>query len=371
MKILYLMTEPFGYGGVQSDVLALSEDLTARDHEVYVATTEGELLDELKSKGAIFCPIDFNITGLGGMLTAAKQLNALVKEHGIDMVAPQSVRSSLVTMLALKIMRLGRKRPPIVTTIHNIHNPMHFRYAGWLLRACADFIIFESHYERDRLLASGLPEKRSGVVHSGIDVDKYAPKPPSQSVLEEFGLDKSEHTIFAIVARLSEEKGHNYLLDAFAKLAAVNPSLRLLIVGDGPLRADVEAQIDELNLHDTVTLAGARRDVDQILSVIDAFVLSSTRESFPLAAREAMAAGKAVIAPRIGGCPEVVDHGENGSLFESRNADDLASCMESLAQGDTAQRFGDAAREKVVTKFSRDAWVEGDEEIYLDVLKAA
>ncbi|MGB0866799.1 MAG: glycosyltransferase family 4 protein [Granulosicoccaceae bacterium] len=370
MKILYLMTEPFGYGGVQSDILALSEDLTARNHEVFVATTEGELLEELKSKGAIFCPIDFNISGFGGMLAAAKALNALVEQHGIDLVAPQSVRSSLVTLLALKIMHRGA-RPPIVTTIHNIHNPVHFRYAGWLLRACADYVIFESHYERDRLLKSGLPADRSGVVHSGIDVVKYAPREPSQRILEEFSLDKTQHKTMAIVARLSEEKGHNYLLEAFAKRVEVDSNLRLLIVGDGPLRAEVEAKIDELQLHDTVTMTGARRDVDEILSVIDAFVLSSTRESFPLAAREAMAAGRAVVAPRIGGCPEVVDHEVNGYLFESRNADDLAQCIGKLTEGDTAERFGQAAREKVVTQFSRKAWVEGDEEIYLQALSGS
>lgn len=364
MKILYLMTEPFGYGGVQSDILALSEDLTARDHEVYVATTEGELLDELKSKGAIFLPIDFHISGLGGMWAAAKALNALVREHNIDLVAPQSVRSSLVTLLAMKLMSTGVRRPPIVTTIHNIHNPMHFRYAGWLLRAAADYVIFESHYERDRLLKSGLPADRSGVVHSGIDVERYAPRPPSERVLEEFSLDKSKHKILGIVARLSEEKGHNYLLEAFAKRVAVDNSHRLMIVGDGPLRAEVEAKIESLGLQDTVIMTGARRDVHDILSVIDAFVLSSTRESFPLAAREAMAAGRAVVAPRIGGCPEVVDHGENGFLFESRNADDLADCMAKLFEGDVAARFGEHARNKVVTQFSRLAWVVGDEAIY-------
>lgn len=371
MKILYLMTEPFGYGGVQSDILALSEDLSARGHTVYVATTEGELLDELKSKGAIFCPIDFNISGLGGMRAAARELNAVVQRHGIDLVAPQSVRSSLVTFMALKLMRVGGARPPIVTTIHNIHNPVHFRYAGWLLRACADYIIFESHYERDRLLDSGLPAERSGVVHSGIDVKRYAPREPSQRILDEFGLDRSLHRIFAIVARLSEEKGHNYLLEAFAKQVGMDLSLRLLIVGDGPLRAEVEAKIDALRLRDNVIMTGARRDVDDILSVIDAFVLSSTRESFPLAAREAMAAGRAVVAPRIGGCPEVVDHERNGLLFESRNVDDLAECIGRLCQGDIAAEFGQAAREKVVTRFSREAWVEGDEAIYLQALEGS
>ena len=107
------------------------------------------------------------------------------------------------------------------------------------------------------------------------------------------------------------------------------------------------------------------RDIPAFLALMDVFVLASTRESFPLAAREAMAAGKAVVAPRIGGCPEVVEEGVTGYLFESRNVDDLASRLREIALESRWIGFGRSARDRVERLFSRRAWVDGDEAVYL------
>ena len=99
MNILYLMTEPFGYGGVQSDMLALGEDLTARGHAVSVATSEGVLLPELLAKGVRFLDIDFHFSSPIGFARAVRALRKAVREHDIDLLAPQSVRTTLVSVL--------------------------------------------------------------------------------------------------------------------------------------------------------------------------------------------------------------------------------------------------------------------------------
>lgn len=371
MKILYLMTEPFGIGGVQSDILTLSEDLTARGHEVYVATTHGVLLDELKSKGARHVDIDFHFRGPSGFLRAARSLREAIRQHAIELVAPQSVRSTVASYIALRLAPFSYRVPghgrrvPIVTTIHNIHNPFHFRYAGRILQRCADFVIFESHYERDRLLASGLQDKKSTVIHSGIDTDRFVTQPRNPELLARYGLDPVRHRVFGIVARLSEEKGHVYLVDAFARVHREDPDTRLLIIGDGPLLDSVRQQVEALGIADAVVFTGMQRNIPEHLALLDAFVLSSTRESFPLAAREAMAAGKPVIAPRIGGCPEVVDEGVTGYLFEARNVAQLADCMQRISRDQAFIALGQAARERVERLFSRRAWVNGDERVYL------
>jgi len=374
VRLLYLMTEPFGVGGVQSDMLALGPDLTERGHQVYLATQSGELLPELIKQGVNFIDADFHFQGLGGLWRAARRLRAIVTENEIEMVAPQSVRTTLVAWVALRLMpfayRLKRtgKRVPVVTTIHNIHNPMHFRYGGWLLRLACDQVIFESHYERNRLLASGLQEERSRVIHSGIDTDKFKPREPDAAVLAEYGLDKTSDLILGIVARLSEEKGHKYLLPAFAEVLKTFPQARLLVIGDGPLREEVHAQAAQLALGDRLILTGLKRNIPDFLSVLDVFVLSSTRESFPLAAREAMAAGRAVVAPRIGGCPEVVDEGVTGVLFEAGNVQALAKAMVSVLEERRFETMGKASRDRVERLFSRRQWIQGDEKVYLDAL---
>ncbi len=374
MRLLYLMTEPFGVGGVQSDMLALGPDLTQRGHQVFLATQSGELLPELIKHGVNFIDADFHFRGLGGLWRAAKKLRSIVREHQIEMVAPQSVRTTLVAWVALRLLPFAyrvngsAKRVPVVTTIHNIHNPMHFRYGGWLLRMACDQVIFESHYERNRLLASGLQAHRSLVIHSGIDTDRFLPRSPDQALLQEYGLDKAQDLIFGIVARLSEEKGHKYLLPAFAKVLGQYPNARLLVVGDGPLREEIHQQAAQLQLDGKVIFTGVKRNIPDFLSIFDVFVLSSTRESFPLAAREAMAAGRAVIAPRIGGCPEVVDEGVTGLLFEAGNVDDLAQAMLTIAAQRQFEKMGVAARERVERLFSRRQWIEGDERVYLNAL---
>ena len=370
MNVLYLMTEPFGYGGVQSDMLALGEDLTARGHSVTVATSEGVLLPELLDKGARFADINFHFSSPIGFLRSARALRQFIRDHKIDVLAPQSVRTTMVSYFALRIwpfsyrLESNNKPCPIVTTIHNIHNPVHFRYAGHILQRCADFTIFESHYERNRLLASGLAANKSAVVHSGIDTDKFTPQPVDQTLLARLNLDKSVHKIFAIVARLSEEKGHDLLLQAFSRLLQEEPNARLLIIGDGPLEKPLHQLHKELKLEEQVIFTGAQRNIPDYLSIIDVFVLSSTRESFPLAAREAMAAGRAVIAPRIGGCGEVVDDENTGLLFQAGNIDDLAEKMNQILGNNMFDSYGQNARQRVVDLFSRKQWIEGDEKVY-------
>ena len=372
MKILYLMTEPFGIGGVQSDVLTLTEDLTAKGHIVYVATTDGVLLQELIGKGAIHVDIDFRFREPSQFLKALRQLREVVKREGIELVAPQSVRSSMVAYAALRLTPFGYRvastgrRVPIVTTIHNIHNPKNFKWAGRILRQSADFIIFESNYERNRLLAHGLPPQQSTVIHSGIDLDRFSKATRAADFARQYGLEPGRHLIFGIVARLSEEKGHNYLVDAFAKVVQRKPETRLLIVGDGPLLEQTQAQVARLGLQDTVIFAGMQRDIPSHLALLDVFVLSSTRESFPLSAREAMAAGRCVIAPRIGGCGEVVEDGVTGLLFTAADVDDLAAKMLTLSERDTVAALGRAGRQRAERLFSRHVWVDGDEKVYLD-----
>jgi glycosyltransferase involved in cell wall biosynthesis len=372
MKLLYLMTEPFGIGGVQSDILTLTEDLSRRGHRVYVATMPGVLLDEVIAKGAHYIEIDFHFRGLLGFWRAVHRLREVVRREGIEVLAPQSVRSTLVSYVALRLLPFGYRvaatgrRLPIVTTIHNIHNPLHFRYAGYLLNRCSDFVIFESHYERNRLLASGLGEAKSVVIHSGIDTERFLPLPRDQALLQRYGLDAERHRIFGIVARLSEEKGHHYLIEAFARVNGALPQARLLVIGDGPLLESVKAQARGAGLDGKVIFTGLQRNIPEHLSLLDVFVLSSTRESFPLAAREAMAAGRPVIAPRIGGCPEVVDDGVTGFLFESRNVDDLATRMRRIVEDDRFREQGRAARARVEQLFSRRQWVVGDEAVYLN-----
>ena len=365
MRILYLMTEPFGFGGVQSDMLALGKAYSDKGHSVAVATAKGERVPELEATGTEFIELNMRFWSPWRLFQLGRALTEIVESRRIDILAPQSVRTTLVCWAALRLFRFRRgvARLPIVTTIHNIHNPVHFRYAGHILQTCCDYVIFESNYERNRLLASGLSQDRSEVVHSGIDTQRFQPRPADELLAEQYGVTE-ESLVYGIVARFSEEKGHDHLLRAFADVSRQIPTARLMLIGDGPLESDIRELVSRLGLESKVIFTGAQRNIPEHLSIIDVFVLASTRESFPLSAREAMASGVPVIAPAIGGCGEVVDDGVSGFLFESANEADLSDKMLRMSNRKTRAACASASLDRATRLFGIDQWVQGDEEIY-------
>jgi glycosyltransferase involved in cell wall biosynthesis len=369
-KILFLLTDPFGMGGVQSDMLAMAEHLPRKGHEVLVATRPGVLVPEVAARGGRFLALDCHFRGPVSFLQAALRLRRLIAAETVDLVAPQSIRTAMLCHFGLRMLPFGYRSPatgrrlPIVATVHNVHSPGNFRYGGRILNRCADRVTFESHYERNRLLDNGLLPDRSCVIHSGVDTARFCPREPDAELLGRYGLRPGIHRVFGIVARLSEEKGHGLLLEAFARVHGADPATRLLVVGDGPLLAATRAHAAALGLDDAVIFAGPQRNIPEMLALMDVFVLASTRESFPLAAREAMAAGRAVIAPRIGGCPEVVDHGRTGLLYEAGAVAALAEAMGLLITGERYREYGRAARAVVEERFSLVHWIDSLEAVY-------
>ena len=366
MNILYLLTDPFGVGGVQSDMLALSEDLSARGHRVAVVSRTGPLVSELQSRGGEHIDADLWFRTPADLMRGVRSLSRLLRERPVDILAPQSVRTTILASLARRAASSDGK-PPIVTTIHNIHSAVNYHTAGWILNACSDFVGFESHYERDRLTSKGLRRDKTTVIYSGVDLERFQPRPKDRDLLKQYGLTE-ETPVAGITARFSPEKGHVYLVQAFARVAAAVPQAVLLLVGDGPLRTEIEAQVKGLGLADRVIFAGVQRDVPRYLSLFDFFVLASVRESFPLAAREAMAAGKPVVATRVGGCGEVVEEGVTGLLVPPADPGALSGAMlELLRDKDKMRTMAQLSRQRAEALFSRRVWTEGNERVFQDI----
>jgi glycosyltransferase involved in cell wall biosynthesis len=164
------------------------------------------------------------------------------------------------------------------------------------------------------------------------------------------------------VGRLSPEKGHLGLLEGFAEAKRRMPALRLTLVGDGPLRPRVEARIRELGLEGCVELAGSVSEPEALQHIArgDVFVLSSFMEGVPVVLMEAMTLRVPVIAPRVAGIPELVEHDVSGLLFHPADWTDLSVKLERLA-GDPAlrDRLAQAAERKVAEEFSMPHAVDG------------
>jgi len=168
-----------------------------------------------------------------------------------------------------------------------------------------------------------------------------------------------------MVANLNSHKRHGDVLDAVSLIVKQRPRLKLVLFGDGAERASIERSLREKGLTNSVVLAGAQKDAAKFLSGFDLTVLASSKESFPNALLESMVRGIPVVATRVGGIPELVREGIDGILVESGSPDQLATAMlELLDKPQLRQRMGDAARNRVLNRFSVKGMIIQTEDLY-------
>ena len=209
-----------------------------------------------------------------------------------------------------------------------------------------------------------IPEHKVLTIRNGIDVSLYRNGYDRGVVRRSLGV-QADAVLACSVGRLSPEKGHEVLLAAMKRVRDEIPSLRLLVVGDGPSRGELQRAIRAAGLDKCVRLLGYRADVPALLAAMDIFVLPSHREGMPLALLEAMAASLPAIATNVGGCCEVIESGQNGLLVPPGRPDILAEAICCLAgDADLRRSFGSAASRTVEERFSIDRMVRQMEELY-------
>ncbi|GAA4488042.1 glycosyltransferase [Gluconacetobacter asukensis] len=269
---------------------------------------------------------------------------------------------------------------PLVTTFHGFDVTLADRYflrsPAWInyplhRRALArrgQLFLCNSSFLRDRALARGFPAERTRVHYIGVDCSAYQPREPAE-----------ETPVILHVARLVELKGTEYLLRAFARMAAGCPALRLAIIGDGPLRVRLEALAGELGVGARVLFLGARPHAvvmewmrRAMMLVLPSVLTTSGRvEGLGMVMLEAAACGVPVVATRVGGIPEGVAEGRSGLIVPPRDVEALATAMDTLA-ADPVRRaaMGHAGRAFVVERFDLRRQTEILECWYDDLVQA-
>jgi len=183
-----------------------------------------------------------------------------------------------------------------------------------LVARSLDALIAVSHANAKYLTkGKGLPARKIHVVHNGCDIRRFSVSGDASAFRASRGIAAGDPLI-VVLARLEPQKGHAFLLNALPQVVGEFPRLRVIFVGDGALRADLEARARELKLETNVTFAGYQSNPTAWLSIADFTVLPSLYEGLPLVAIESLAAGKAVIATAVDGSPEVVLHEKTGLL---------------------------------------------------------
>jgi glycosyltransferase involved in cell wall biosynthesis len=240
-----------------------------------------------------------------------------------------------------------------------------------LLYRLSDRIIVPSEASKRLVMEmEQIPARALSVVYNGVDMTQFAPQADRAAAREELGL-AADNVVIGSVGRLSADKGgQDVLIRAVAEVRQAHPEVRLVFVGDGPLRVGLEALVSELGLGEVVRFTGQRADVARLLGAFDIFVLPSLREALPIAVIEAMAVRLPVVAARIGGIPEVVEDGGTGCLVPPGDVAALAAVLERLV-GDPAlvARLGAAGQARVQAQFTVEQMVRRVEHLYEELAR--
>lgn len=355
-------TDSDGFGGAERALLTLLSGLDDRRWRATLAHHPSSgiqpLVSEARALGIETWSVSSMPHGLRGALNVPGFARALRHRR------PDVFHAHLTWPLAAKNALLGAlvARVPAVLATIQLYMDVPVR-RGMLLQqrliaVGVDRFLAVSHHnarELEKLLR--WPRRKMDVVRNAIDPAPFA-RPRDLALKRTLAGDRA---LVLSVGRLDPQKGHRDLLAAATEI----PEAVFAIAGDGPERGELERAAERLGLHERVRFLGARLDIPELLAASDVFVLPSLYEGLPIALLEAMAAGRPVVATKIGGTDEVVSDGISGLLVPPRDPAAIASAVQRLLDDPQLQeRLADAGRAAVTQAFSAGDMVRRVTDLY-------
>jgi glycosyltransferase involved in cell wall biosynthesis len=360
-RLMYMITRA-EHGGAQSHLLDLLNAFR-KDFELSVAIGEEGFLTQA---------------------CRAQSVRVHVIPHLRRDVKPWSDTKALFSIFSL----IGREQPDLIHT-HTWKAGLLGRLAARLRGIPCIYTVHMWHFGPQtpriwRIFGPGMEraaarwsERTITVSQWGADIgSRFRIAEPSRVVVIRTGiadtperarLDPTASSLVVMVARFSSFKDHEVLVRAFAQ---VEPSARLLLVGDGPTRLATEQLVAALGIGHRVEFAGDRNDVAKLLSQADIFVLATKFDHFPVSILEAMRAGLPVIASKVGGIPELVAHGDTGLLVEPQSILEMTSALGRLIDSKSLRAsMGRAGRIRYETYFSLRQMIDRTRMVYADTLR--
>ncbi len=372
-------------GGAQENTM-LTADMHNHDPEFngrYQVTitsgpqtgSEGSLIEEVRQRNVPLTILPELVREINPIkdITAVFKLRQMMKDGGYTIVHTHSSKAGLLGRWAAKMAGI-----PII--IHTVHGwSFHDRMSPAKLKLYillerfgsrfSDAVIVVSPKDIEKGLAQGIGKREEyHLIRSGVELDRFGhPQQPPAEIRAELGIP-ADALVVGSVTRLSLQKAPLDLVDAFAEIARKRPLTHFIIVGDGPLRPDVEAKIRELGLSDQITLTGLRRDVPELMAAFDIFVLSSLWEGLPRVLPQAMATGLPIVATRADGSAEAVAEGENGFLVQRGQPKALADkVLLLLNDAELREKMGKNGRSRAYT-FGARKMVQDIDTLYQKLL---
>lgn len=323
-----------------------------------VGPQEGDMSDLAARSGIVpvVIPALHNKAGLLANLDAGIHLYRLFRRERPAVVHLHMLKARGLGGIAARLARV----PIVLETFHGTlfgeyYHPLVSRLLVWAERALGmlmDVVVTVSDAVADEVVRLRVaPRHKVRTIPLGLDIERFVEPHERGRFRAELGVGVAP--LIGTVSRLVPIKGLEYLMHAVPRVLEHIPQARVAVVGDGPSRSSLERLAQRLGVHEQVRFMGWRRDLESVYADLDVVVLPSLNEGTPVSVIEALAAGRAVVATRVGGVPDVITDGVTGLLVPSRDAAALASQIVALLREPVLrQRLGEEGRRSVFPRFT-------------------
>lgn len=365
--ILYLIDTLETVGGTERHLFELVKRLKNTAYQPFVCSLgrEGIFSRQFGDEGIDIENLAIKrVYGLNG-LRAFFCLKDKIRKNEIRIIHAFHFGAQLLATALAKA-----SKTPLVLSVRDLGfwKKAHHEFITRQIDGLADKVLVNSQAIKKDLMSKGLAEDKISVIYNGVDFEKFQKNYNAAAYRQELGITQQRHVI-AYIGWLRPEKGVNYFIESARKVLSSCSEPQFLVIGDGPLRKALEDQAKDLGIKDKVSFLGDRKDIPQLLSLVDVCVLPSLTEGFSNTVLEAMAASVPVVASRVGGNPEAVKDGETGLLVPLGDADALAAAIARLLEDEPLRKMmGQKAQQRARAEFDIAQTVRQYEQLYDEVL---
>ena len=364
VRVLHISTH-MNIGGVGQYILSLSRELKRQGTESFIASSGGDLIDDLVSSGIGHrqIPIKTKFEFHPKLLLAAARACDIVKKERIDIVHAHSRVSQVTGRMVSAWSSI-----PLVTTCHGFFKVRSRR----LFDTWGDKVIAISREVKEHLASDhSVEESRIVLIQNGIDLSRFA-RDYSREEIDALKADIGIKTRYVIgsIGRLSPVKGHRYLIEAMKDILKEVPDTSVLLIGEGGEEHALREAARASGVSKNIFFLRSVRDTARYLAVMDIFAFPSVQEGLGLALLEAGAASRPSVASRIGGIESIVEDGVTGILVPVGDVLSIAGNIAALLKDDARRaRMGSAARQTVGKGFSISEMAEGTSALYRQLIE--
>ncbi|MCK4672937.1 glycosyltransferase [bacterium] len=357
--------------GPESKALETCSKFNRQKFETIIVYSKGgRLLKEFKDIGVKVEQFD---TKSKLNLYEVLYLYHLIKVNKINIVQTHGLRVDFFGFLAARLAGVPHIITRHVALSHhlrsNLQKKLYMLFDNIALKSAAKIITVSKIVENDLVAKQGINRNKIVTIYNGVDLGRFSKVTPQTKIKmrEEFGID-SRKQVVGMIAQLTNWKGIPYFLRAIPLILKRCPNVVFLIIGDGGERRNLETMVETLGISPYVIFAGFRRDIPEIISIMDISVLSSLREGLPNVLLESMAMRKPIVATDVGGVSELVLNNKTGFLIPPRDSTTLSDAIIKLLEDkEKANKLSRAGRKHVEQNFSLNQMIKSYENLYAQV----